>query len=144
MNNSINNISDELQRHGVRPTYQRARVLGYLKQNGGHPTVAEIFDALSPEIPSLSRATIYNTLHTFIKAGLIRDLKISEGENNYDCTLTTHGHFLCQSCGAIQNFSVNLDQLVFGDLSQYKIAEKDIIFRGLCPNCLNTDSSRME
>ena len=137
VNSSLNKITQILQDHGLRPTYQRIKVLEYIKQKESHPTVAIIFEALNPQIPSLSKATIYNTLHTFIEAGLIRDIMIDEGETHYDYLLSPHGHFLCKSCGAISDFPINIDMLLFTDLDQYKIAEKDVFFRGLCPNCLN-------
>lgn len=136
-NSSLITITQLLQRHGLRPTYQRIKILEYIKQNGSHPTVALIFEALNPEIPSLSKATIYNTLHSLIEAGLIRDIMIDEGETHYDCLLSPHGHFLCNSCGAIDDFPIDFEKLIFTDLDLYKITKKDVFFRGLCPNCLN-------
>ena len=135
-------LTDQLKSKGVRPSYQRIKVLEYLYRKGGHPTVDEIFRALSVDIPSLSKVTIYNTLNTFVEVGLVRVVDIDDTENRYDITLTDHGHFQCESCGTIYNFQVNIDQLPIDGLNQFEITQKNIYFKGLCPNCLNQPSHK--
>jgi Fur family peroxide stress response transcriptional regulator len=137
MDISIEFLTKTLTNRGIRPSYQRIKVLEYLYRKGGHPTVDEIFRALSPEIPSLSKVTIYNTLHTFVDAGMARVVDIDDSEKRYDVTLSNHGHFLCESCGTIFNFSVDIDQIPIQGLSKFEIKEKNIYFKGLCPNCVS-------
>jgi len=137
MDISIEFLTKTLTDRGIRPSYQRIKVLEYLYRKGGHPTVDEIFRALSPEIPSLSKVTIYNTIHTFVDAGLARLVDIDDSEMRYDVTLSNHGHFLCESCGTIFNFSVDIDQIPIQGLSKFEIKEKNIYFKGLCPNCVS-------
>lgn len=102
-------LTNELQKKGIRPSYQRIKVLECLYRKDTHPTVDEIFRMLSPEIPSLSKATIYNTLHTFVEAGLVRVVSIDGTELRYDITLSNHGHFKCEMCGTIYNFQIDMD-----------------------------------
>ncbi len=130
----------ELVAKGIRPSYQRVRVLKYLHRKDSHPTVDDIFNALAPEIPSLSRATIYNTLHTYVDAGLTRIINIDDNELRYDLTVSDHGHFKCDTCGEITNFSIDLDRISVGELLTFNIKERNVYFRGLCPNCLNNQS----
>jgi Fur family transcriptional regulator, peroxide stress response regulator len=104
--------------------------------------VDEIFRALSPEIPSLSKATIYNTLHTFTEADLVRVVDIDETERRYDITRTDHGHFLCDECATIYNFQVNFEQVPIEGLNQFEIKQKNVYFKGLCPNCLKQSESK--
>jgi Fe2+ or Zn2+ uptake regulation protein len=137
---SIELLTEKLTRKKIRPSYQRVKVLEYLYRFGGHPTVDEIFRALSPNIPSLSKVTIYNTLHTFVKAGLVRIVDIDDNEMRYDVTLSNHGHFQCESCGAIFNFTIDIDQISVDGLKSFEISEKNVYFKGLCPNCLNQPS----
>lgn len=134
---SIEFLSNLLKDRNIRPSYQRIKVLEYMYRKGGHPTADEVFRALSPEIPSLSKVTIYNTLHTFAEAGLMRIVDIDESEMRYDVTLSKHGHFLCEACGTIYNFKADVDQLHVEDLISFMIKEKNIYFKGLCPHCLN-------
>ena len=144
VNASIDLLTKKLTSRGIRPSYQRIKVLEYLYQKGGHPTVDKIFRALSPDIPSLSKVTIYNTLHTFVEAGLARVVDIDDTEMRYDITLSNHGHFLCKACGTIFNFEVNIDQIPIEGLNQFEITEKNIYFKGLCPNCLSQPSHNIK
>jgi len=135
-------LTDELTKRGIRASYQRIRVLACLYQKDAHPTVEDIFQALSPEIPSLSKATIYNTLHTFIDAGMVRIVGIDDTETRYDIMLYNHGHFKCEACGAISNFEIPIDDVPVTGLKEYEIKEKNVYFKGLCPSCLNKLKSK--
>ena len=136
MNISLEFITEQLNNKGIRPSYQRLKVLEYLYQKEGHPTVDEIYRSLLVDIPSLSKVTIYNTLHTLVEAGLVQVVDIDETEKRYDITLTSHGHFQCEACRTIYNFQVNIDLLPIDGLNQFEITQKNIYFKGLCPNCL--------
>jgi Fur family peroxide stress response transcriptional regulator len=141
MNLTKEQLSEQLINKGIRLSYQRIKVLEYLHQKGGHPTVDEIFRALSPDIPSLSKVTIYNTLHTLVDAGLVRLVEIDESETHYDIMVTNHGHFQCEVCGMIFNFKVNIDQVPIEGLNQFEIKQKNVYFKGVCPNCLDSSKS---
>ena len=142
MDISIELLTNTLTNRAIRPSYQRIKVLEYLYRKGGHPSVDEIFRALSPEIPSLSKVTVYNTLHTFVDAGLARRVDIDDSEMRYDVTLSNHGHFLCEACGTIFNFSVDIDLIPFQGLNKFNIIEKNIYFKGFCPNCVSQPSQK--
>lgn len=135
MDVSLEFLTDHLKAKGIRPSYQRVKVLEYLYQKGGHPTVEEIFRALSADIPSLSKVTIYNTLDTLVEAGLVRVVDIDEIEKRFDITLNNHGHFQCETCGTIFNFQVDIDQVPIVGLNEFEITIRDVYFRGLCPDC---------
>ena len=141
MESSLEFVTNKLNEKAIRPSYQRVKVLEYLyQQKGGHPTVDEIFRALSPGIPSLSKVTIYNTIHTFVDAGLVRVIDIDDSKLCYDINLTNHGHFLCEACGKIFNFTIDVNQIPVEGLNQFFIIEKNIYFKGLCPNCIDQAS----
>lgn len=142
MENSITYLTDQLKSKGIRPSYQRLKVLEYMYQEGGHPTVDGIFRALSADIPCLSKVTIYNTLRIFVEAGLLRIVDIDDAEKRYDVTLDNHGHFQCKACGMIFDFQVNIDQVPVEGLRQFEITHKNVYFRGLCPDCLEQITNR--
>jgi Fur family transcriptional regulator, peroxide stress response regulator len=137
MDASLEFLTEQLKSKNIRPSFQRVKVLEYLYQKGGHPTVDDIFRALSGEIPSLSKVTIYNTLHTLVEASLVRVVDIDEAEKRFDITLSNHGHFQCEACKTVYNFQVNIDQVPIEGLGQFEITQKNIYFKGLCPNCLS-------
>lgn len=134
---SVETLSNEMKKKGVRPSFQRIKVLEYLHQLNEHPTVDEVFQALLPEIPTLSKTTVYNTLHTFVDAGLVRVVNIDEIELRYDIMLSDHGHFQCEACGMIINFEINIDSFPMNGLKEFQVNEKNVYFKGLCPDCSN-------
>lgn len=65
---SNNEIARMIQETGIRPSVQRVAILSYVANHGTHPTADEIFSAISEEYPTLSRTTVYNSLHTLHEA----------------------------------------------------------------------------
>ncbi len=126
----------ELLKKNITPSHQRVMILKYLLDNQCHPTVDQIFSALRDQIPTLSKATIYNTLHVLIEAKLVRVLSIEEHETRYDILMEDHGHFKCSSCGRIYNFAVDFNRLISDDLREFRSTQKNVHFSGICPNCL--------
>lgn len=144
MEEMLTRVTQELSEKGLRPSFQRIKVLEYLHEKKGHPTAEEIYYALAAEIPSLSRTTIYNTLHAFVDSGLARIVNINSAEARYDITLHPHGHFQCVSCGSITNFGIDIAAVPYQGLGRFQVVEKDVYFRGLCPNCTQSTFSAEE
>jgi Fe2+ or Zn2+ uptake regulation protein len=133
---SINDLKEALKKSGIRPSIQRLKILEYLQNHHrSHPTAEEIYESLFPEVPTLSRATVYNTLHSFVQSGLTNCLSIDGLETHYDMLLEPHGHFKCIHCGKITNFPIDMDSIKLSGLKNYRIDHKDIIFTGICPDC---------
>lgn len=113
------------------------KVLEYLTRNLCHPTVDQIHADIKKEIPKLSKTTVYSTLRVLIEAGLARVITIEDHETRYDIKTEVHGHFKCNSCGEIYNFNIDVDSLRSEDLHGFMIDDKDVYFKGVCPNCLS-------
>lgn len=137
MKSNFNDSSTELKKRKIHPSYQRLRILDYLYKNQYHPTAEQIFKDLQREIPTLSKTTIYNTLNLFLENGLIRAVNIEEHETRYDIITEKHGHFKCEICGEITNFFIDFDSLKAKELNGFKIIDKNIYFKGICPGCLS-------
>ena len=118
-------------------SYQRLKVLEYLVQSHSHPTVDMIYKELKKTIPTLSKTTIYNTLRTLMQAGLVRGITIEDNETRYDIELENHGHFKCESCGTIYNFSTDIDSLQVEGLDDFKVNDRNVYYSGVCPKCLS-------
>jgi Fe2+ or Zn2+ uptake regulation protein len=125
---------------GIRASHQRLRVLAYLREGRDHPTAEEIYAHVGAEIPTLPRATVYNTLHASAQAGLVRVLDTVDAETRYDALLASHGHFRCERCGALIDFPIDLDSLTIEGLGGYRVREPHVTYKGLCRDC----SARLE
>jgi len=130
------NLSTELENINIRPSIQRVAVLNYLINNFFHPTVDQIYKDLQSVIPTLSKTTIYNTLDLFVEAGLVKILTIEDNETRYDIITEPHGHFKCNECRTIFNFTLDLDSMESEELNGFKVIDKDVYFKGVCPKCL--------
>ncbi|HMM22021.1 MAG TPA: Fur family transcriptional regulator [Selenomonadales bacterium] len=141
MDNSSQGLANYLQCNNIRPTYPRVKVLEFLVVQQNHPTAEDIYLHLVREIPSLSKTTVYNTLKLLVDRGLAKVVNIEENEMRYDVILTKHGHFKCESCGKIVDFPVNIEDIGTEGLDGFKIHEKDVLFRGVCPQCLGREKN---
>lgn len=133
----IENIGNHLKMHDIKPSYQRMKIFQYLLDNKTHPTVDEIYKALSPEIPTLSKTTVYNTLNLFMEKKIARVIVIEENETRYDVDMDVHGHFKCEDCGKVFDVPFEIENLDIKSMADFKINEYHIYFKGICPKCLN-------
>lgn len=133
MNN--NSIIDELKLAGVRPSSARILTLKYLRENRNHPTIEQVYNGLLGSLPGLSRTSVYNTMNTLEGKGLVRTLSIDGAETRYDATVYNHGHFKCESCGAIFDFDTEGMESVRSIPPGFIPRRQDIIVRGLCKDC---------
>ena len=134
---SFEELRNIISHKGINLSHQRLKVLEYLYQNQCHPTADQIFTDLQRDISTLSKTTVYNALHILAGAGLVRVITIEDNEARYDIVVENHGHFKCDSCGSIYNFRIDVDSLVSDDLRDFKIDDKNIYFKGVCPGCLS-------
>ncbi len=128
-------LLNELKKKKIRLSHQRLKVLEYLTQNYIHPTADQIYTGLHDEVPTLSKTTVYNTLNSLAEAGLVRVINIEDNETRYDIVVDNHGHFKCESCKKIFDFNIDIDSFDTHDLYGFKIADKNIYFKGICPQC---------
>ena len=103
-----------------------------------HPSVNDIYEALIDEIPTLSKATVYNTMNLFLEHKLIEVLPIDTNEARFDVyNPKEHGHFKCDMCQRIFdiNIKVNVDELS-DDLNGFEVDQEIYNFRGTCKDCV--------
>ncbi|MHB1276123.1 MAG: Fur family transcriptional regulator [Candidatus Humimicrobiaceae bacterium] len=137
MSPSFEVLSNELTKRNIRSSHQRIKLLEYLIDNKCHPTVDQIFDDLHKEVPTLSKSTVYNTLNSFIKAQLARVITIEDNETRFDIIMENHGHFKCESCGTIYDFSIDINSFSSDELCNFVINDKNVYFKGICPKCIS-------
>ncbi len=139
---SYDKLKTELKSHGLKPTFQRIKILEYLENNKNHPTAEIIFDKLNHKIPTISITTIYNTLNTFIKKGLLSAITITGKEIRYEYNPLPHHHFLCKRCGSIIDININcpFTNGTKKTVDGHKIDEVHGYFKGICKDCLKKEA----
>ena len=132
---TIDNVGYFLKSKDIKPSFQRIRIYEYLMNSFSHPTVDEIYKVLIGEIPTLSKTTVYNTLNLFIEKRIVHMMTIEEKTARYDADVSDHGHFKCDICGKVYDFDANIIELDTDLSESYSIFQRDVFFRGICPEC---------
>jgi Fur family peroxide stress response transcriptional regulator len=129
-------IEEALQRTGVRRTPQRFFVLERLLSRPDHATVEELWAALNKHHAKASRATVYNTLHALVEAGLVREFTLDGKAARYDANLDRHHHFICDKCGAMEDVEwFDVPQLSGSASENRSIRCYEVTLRGDCVKC---------
>lgn len=121
---------------GLKLTPQRLAILEYLENTKEHPSAEDIYNALKDDFPSMSVATVYNTLEILIEKGLVKELSLDSSKKRFDPFTHPHHHFVCKKCGKIVDVEkIDLTISIPEDLSNYQVEEMQIVYTGLCPEC---------
>jgi len=125
-----------LRQFSIKPSVQRSAVMNFLMKNHIHPTIDEIYMALVPTMPTLSKTTVYNTLDLFVEKGAVQALVIDGRNARYDVNISAHGHFMCKSCGKIYDvFDLDASMFKLPETTDFKIDSVDVSYFGVCKSC---------
>lgn len=128
---------------GIRVTVPRVIVYDYISRGRTHPTCEEIYEALKPEHSSLSLASVYNVTDRLYAEGLLIRLIAPNGERRYDANTELHGHFYCEKCGGVFDFSCPRKD-IRECLKDFVPSAVDISARGMCRSCFDSDKNNAE
>ena len=121
-----------LREAGLRPTRQRL-ALGRLLFDGGdrHVTAEALHDEAQRAGVSVSLAAVYNTLHQFTNAGLLREVVVDSARTYFDTNIDDHHHFFIERDGSLMDIAG--DDVTIGSLPPapegMDIARVDVIVR---------------
>lgn len=139
MISNLKQIKETLKKVGLRPTFQRIRILETLyKFRYKHPSVEMIYNELKDELPVISMTTVYNTMNAMHNKKMLNALTITGMDIHYDPNLTSHHHFYCNSCHKIYDIDINcpLGNENKKSIGGHKIEEVHGYFKGICKECL--------
>jgi Fe2+ or Zn2+ uptake regulation protein len=136
---------------GLKATPQRLAILLSLAGDETHPTAQELHERLSPEFPSLSVATVYNTLSALTRIERCTPLELG-GPVRFDPNVQPHDHAVCERCGSIRD--VRDDQQPDGAaansgsdnraLTGFTVRRVERIYRGLCASCARVANTAVQ
>lgn len=104
MTRPFSHALDRLRSVNLRPTRQRLALAKLLFDHGDRHFTAEQLhgEALAANI-RVSLATVYNTLHQFTDAGLLREIIVDAGRSYFDTNTSNHHHFFYAKSGRLED-----------------------------------------
>ena len=122
----------------LKLTKKRKVVLQVIYGSNKHLTANEVFESSKKLLPSISFATVYNSLHFLKKEGHIAEIQFGNGASRFDCKTERHDHALCNKCGKLVDLELEIPEKLVktaSDYSKFKTDTIELILRGLCPKC---------
>ena len=111
---------DKLRKSGLRPTKQRIKICEVLFNTDKtfHFTIKELVKIIENQANmKVSLATVYNTVHAFIKKGYLKEIPLNSSQSYYDTNVSHHHHFFDEE----ENKLIDIDQ---DDVDEINIRKK--------------------
>ncbi len=127
----MESLLHRLRDFGIQATPQRLAVAEFVLFTDRHPSADEVWEEVRRNCPTLSRATVYNTLNLFVDKGLLKSQLLRGGTLVFDPHVEAHHHFIDEETGEV--FDVPWGALrVDGemDLGDYEVRELQVVMRG--------------
>lgn len=129
---TVKSLPERLRTVGLRPTKQRIALGNLMFEHGNRHFTAEMLheEALRDNIP-VSLATVYNTLHQFSEAKLIREIAIEGSKTYFDTNTSNHYHYFIESEGRLIDVKTSEAPLVTvpEPPEGYEITKVDVLVR---------------
>jgi Fur family ferric uptake transcriptional regulator/Fur family peroxide stress response transcriptional regulator len=119
-------------------TKQREVVLQVIRDGEEHLTANEVFDRAKQLLPTISFATVYNSLRYLKKTNLIGEISFGNGASRFDALTSRHDHAICTKCGKLVDMEIELPSEIVKlatKFSKFKLESIELTLRGLCPEC---------
>jgi len=133
----VSNFIDKSKELGLKVTPQRIAIYRELAKTDQHPSTEMIYKKIKNYYPSISLTTVYRTLETFEKLGLISVVNVLYNAARYDANLNPHHHIVCVNCKKIEDvYDETLDDTKINtEIDDYRVTGFSVLFNGICKDC---------
>ena len=129
-----------LRRHGLHVTAQRLAVLRAVEAHP-HATAAQVADLALADIGAISRQAVYDALTALVEKALLRRIEPTGSPARYERRVAdNHHHLICRGCGQVTDVDCAIGSapcLTPNDARDYEVDEAEVIYWGLCPDCVS-------
>lgn len=131
----------DVKRAGLKLTPQRIAIVRELADDLTHPTAQALFDRLRPAFPTMSFATVYNTLEALTRCGLVQTVRSLDlgGAVRFDPNAEAHHHAVCDACGTIHDVPIERVDVeatrMPPSIIGFRVLREQRTYRGLCSQC---------
>jgi len=137
----IGDMFTRVRAAGLKLTPQRMAIVQEIACDPTHPTAQELFERLRRSMPTMSFATVYNTLDALSKASLCASLSLSPGPSRFDPNMDPHNHAVCDRCGLVRDVPCRAEPSAAEEeqgavvVPGFSVRTVEQIYRGLCAAC---------
>jgi len=134
----VNEFISRSKELGIKVTPQRIAIYKELASTDQHPSTENIYKKIKDYYPNISLTTVYRTLETFEKLGLISVVNVLYNAARYDANLDPHHHIVCTQCKKVEDvYDESLTNLDVSDktLGDYRIEGYSVLLSGVCSAC---------
>lgn len=125
------NVIRILEENGIQPTAQRVAVAEYVLFTKEHPSADKVWAGVQESFPTISRATVYNTLNLFVEKGLLRELHLAPDSVLFDSNTDRHHHFIDEGTGLIYDIPWNQVEVSRENpLPGFEVHDYQVVMRG--------------
>ena len=123
---------------------QREAIKEFMMTRKDHPTADVVYMNVRKEFPNISLGTVYRNLTLLSDMGELLRLRVGDGVDHFDATITPHYHFICKDCGAVTDLELPIMHsidTVADEAFNGRIDGHVTYFYGTCEHCLTTSSN---
>jgi Fur family peroxide stress response transcriptional regulator len=133
------------RQHSLAATHQRRVIYETVMSLHGHPSPELIYDAVRKKIPSISLATVYKNIRTFLESGMLREVSMHHGSLRVEPNESEHYHLVCLRCRQITDLAP--DSVEVRPLAKrrsfrgFQVTRISVDVLGVCAACAAKESS---
>lgn len=128
-----------LREAGYRLTPQRLALVRLLAEDDTHPSAEQVYLRLRDDFPTMSLATVYNTLDVLVALGEALRLEVNHGCTHFDVRRpSAHPHVVCRECGRVEDLELDAAEalaLAAQRATDFRDLRPHFYFDGICPSC---------
>lgn len=129
---------DLCHKHRLAATHQRQVIYEAVMSLPGHPSPEDIYGLAKSKVPSISLATVYKNIRTFLDSGMLREVSLHHGSLRVEANHHAHHHLVCVKCKSI----IDLDEDSLGPLRfrqklprGFRVERVSVDVLGVCAAC---------
>lgn len=121
-----------------RNTIQKKLVLETVRKLHSHPSAEQVYDCVSAEHPTISKATVYRNLNSLVEDGLLQKIAMPCEADRFDDTVEEHYHLRCLGCNQVMDLPMEYQRELnekAAQNSECTIEAHNLLFIGWCKHC---------
>ena len=141
---NIEQIIAKFHEKGFKVTPQRLAICKYVLSSKDHPTTDMVYLEIKKKYPTISLATVYQTLHLLSNIGMLQELNFNDRISRYDPKTSPHINIICKNCGKVEDYNTEdterLWHKIVDSLGFKPIGQRIDVYRN-CDQCKESTTS---